>query len=79
MESLQEILSKKTFTPPDESVALKDYVSRRYKTKCRVVVSKSGITLTVPSSALAGTLQLEKDKLLRDCRIKTKLFIRYGR
>lgn len=78
MESLQEILSKKKFTPPSESKSVKDYIKRRYQSSCTVTVRKNDVTVSVANSALAGTLQLEKQKIIKACGIKGKLIIRTG-
>ncbi len=79
LESLQEILSRKKFTPPGESKAVKDYIWRRYRSACSVTVKKGDLIISVPNSALAGTLQLEKQKIIKTCGIKGKLIIRVGR
>lgn len=79
MESLQEILSKKQFSPPNEAKLIKDYIKRRYESSCTVTVRKDGLTITVANSALAGSLQLEKPRIIKACSIKGKLFIRVGR
>jgi len=78
MDSLQDILGQKNFTPPDEISAIKDYVKRHYNAACRVRVEKQAIILNVPSSGLAGTLQLEKQKLIDACSLQKKLIIRTG-
>jgi hypothetical protein len=79
MDSLQEILGKKDFTPPDEVAAIKEFISRRYKSPSSVRVERNALIVRVPSSALAATLQLEQRRLIEACRIKKKLIIRYGR
>ncbi|OGL34531.1 hypothetical protein A3F65_02720 [Candidatus Saccharibacteria bacterium RIFCSPHIGHO2_12_FULL_47_16b] len=79
MESLQEILSRKKFTPPKESQSVKDYIQRRYQSSCSVTVRKNDVTVSVSNSALAGSLQLEKQKIIKACGIKGKLIIRTGR
>lgn len=79
LESLQEILARKNFSPSDEAKLIKDYVQRRYQSKCSVMINKSGITVIVASSSLAGSLQMEKPKLIKACGLKGKLFIRTGR
>ena len=63
---------------PDEMKTLKEYVMHHYQSLCTVRVDKQTIILSVPNSALAGTLQLEKNKLLKDCGISKKLLIRIG-
>jgi hypothetical protein len=79
MDSLQEILGKRDFTPPDEIQTIKDYIERRYKSVSRVRVERNTVIIKVPSSALAATIQLEQRRLIEACRIKKKLIIRYGR
>lgn len=79
MDSLQDILSKKDFTPPDEITAVKEYIERRYKSPSRVRVERDALIVRVPSSALAATLQLEQRTLIDSCRITKKLIIRNGR
>lgn len=79
VDSLQDILGQKSFTPPDEMSALKDYVKRNYGRSCRVKIDKQVIVLSVPSSALAATLQMEKPKIIQTCGLKSQLVIRIGR
>lgn len=79
MDSLQEILGKKDFTPPDEVAAVKDFITRRYNSTSTVRVERDALIVRVPSSALAATLQLEQNHIIKACRIKKKLIIRYGR
>ena len=79
MDSLQEILGKKDFTPPDEVVAVKEYITRRYKSPSTVRVERDVLIVRVPSSALAATIQLEQRTMIDKCRITKKLIIRYGR
>ena len=79
MDSLQDILGKKDFTPPDEIASVKEYILRRYKSPSRVRVEHEVIIVRVPSSALAATLQLEQRRLIEACNLKKKLIIRTGR
>jgi hypothetical protein len=80
VESLQEILSRKNFTPPDELTVVKDYVMRRYKSSCSVKIERNALIVSVRSSALAGTLFLERQTLIEACNVKHRLVIRtaYG-
>ena len=78
MDSLGNILAGKDVSPPDEMKALKSYVMKRYQSIASVRIDKQTIILSVPNSALAGTLQLEKNKLLKECGITKKLLIRTG-
>ena len=79
MDSLQEIMSRKNFTPPDEMEVIKQYVKRRYKSVCRVKIERDTIVLHLPGSALAATVQMERQQLIEKCNLTKKLFIRYGR
>lgn len=79
MDSLQEILGKKDFTPPDEIGAVKEFITRRYNSTSTVRVERDVLIVRVPSSALAATLQLEQRRMIEACRLKKKLIIRYGR
>ena len=79
MDSLQDIMGKKSFTPPDEMAAIKDYVKRKYKSTCRVKISHDVLLVHVPSSALAATLQLDRHNLTKACGVTKKLVIRTGR
>lgn len=78
MDSLQEILGKKDFTPPDEVEAVKAYIKRTYQSNSYVRLERGALIVRVPSSALAGTLQLEKQKIVEKCGVKNKLVIRTG-
>ncbi|HET7827702.1 MAG TPA: hypothetical protein VFK97_02440 [Candidatus Saccharimonadales bacterium] len=79
MDSLQDILGKKNFRPPDEIASVKDYIQRRYKSPSRVRVERGMVIVRVPSSGLAATLQLEQNRLIEACNLKKKLIIRVGR
>lgn len=76
MESLQDILGKKNFTPPDEMAVVKDYIRRRYKSTCSVKLERNALIVSVRSSALAGTLFLERQTLIETCNVKHRLVIR---
>ena len=79
MDSLQEILGKKSFSPPDEMQALRDYVQRRYKRNSFVKLQRDVIILSVQSSALAATLQLDRNNIIKACNLSRKLVVRSGR
>jgi hypothetical protein len=80
MDSLQDILSGKSFTPPDELAAVKNYIARRYKSSCKVQVEHNTVIVTAPNSALASTLHLESQLLMEKCNLGDKrLVIRTGR
>jgi hypothetical protein len=78
MDSLQEILGKKDFKAPDEITAVKQYILRRYKSPCRVKIQRETLIISVPGSALAATIYLERQQLIKACGIKAKLVVRTG-
>jgi hypothetical protein len=79
MDSLQDILGQKDFTPPDEIAAIKDYIKRRYDSPVRIKIEKKAIIVSVPSSALAATIYLERQSLIEQCNLKQRLVVRTGR
>jgi hypothetical protein len=79
MDSLQDILGKKDFTPPDEIANVKEFIMRRYNSPSRVRVERDALIVQVPSSGLAATLQLEQRALIEACRLNRRLIIRTGR
>ncbi|HET9850351.1 MAG TPA: hypothetical protein VFP35_01865 [Candidatus Saccharimonadales bacterium] len=79
MDSLQDILSQKDFSPPDEIKSLRDYVKRKYKSNSYIKLEREAVILSVPSSALAATLQLERTAIAEACGLTKKLVIRFGR
>jgi hypothetical protein len=79
MDSLQDILSKKDFTPPDEIAVVKEFITRRYNSPSSVRVERDVLIVRVPSSALAATLHLEQRAMIEACRLDKKLIIRFGR
>lgn len=79
MDSLQEIMGRKNFRPPDEMEAIKEYVTRRYNSSCKIKIERDTIVLSLPGSALAATVQMERQSLIDACGLTKKLFIRYGR
>lgn len=78
MESLQDILGQKNFTPPDEIAVVKEYVLRRYNKPCSVKLQRGALILSVRGSALAATIQLERNRLIEVCNLTQKLVIRAG-
>jgi hypothetical protein len=78
MDSLQDILGKRDFIPPNEVTAVKEFILRRYKSPSTVRVERDVLVVRVPSSALAATLQLEQRTMIDRCGITRRLIIRYG-
>ncbi len=79
MDSLQDILGSKKFSPPDEMDRIKNYIQSKYKTVAKVKLSRGAFIVSVPNSALAATLYLERQAMIKACNIKDKkLVIRTG-
>lgn len=79
MDSLQDILGQKSFTPPDEVLAVKAYIRRKYQSESRIKLDHDAMIVYVPNAGLASTLQLERNKIIVECKLKNKLVIRLGR
>jgi len=79
MDSLRDIIGRKKYETPDEMAALRDYVSRKYQSSCRIKADGEALIMSVPSSALAATLQMEKPMILAKLKITKRLVIRIGR
>jgi hypothetical protein len=78
MESLAEILSRKQFKAPDEVTSLKAYIEKHFDVKPKITVRGKNLILSVPNSALAGTLQMKKPNIIKACNLKSQLIIRVG-
>jgi hypothetical protein len=79
MDSLQDILGNKHFTRSSESSLIKEYIKRRFDSKCTVKIDKTVIIVSVPNSALAATIYLERQNLIEQCGLKQRLVVRTGR
>lgn len=80
MDSLQDILGKRQFKAPDEIAAIQGYIQSHYKSDSSVRAEKDVVFIAVPSSTLAATLQLERQKIIDSCGLNNKrLVIRTGR
>lgn len=80
MDSLGDILGKKNFAQPTEMTAIKAYIKRTYQSNCIVRLDHDTLIISVPSSGLAATLQLEKNQLIEKCNLgKKKVVIKNSR
>ncbi len=80
MDSLGGILAGKTFNAPDEISLIKKHIKERYESDCRVNLQNDAVIITVPNSALAGTLRLQQQELITKCQLdKKRLVIRIGK
>ncbi len=79
MDSIGEVLGKRDFAPPNEIALIREYINRRYQSKCYIKMHSGSVIVAVQSSALAGTLHLERQALIDTCGIRDKkLIIRTG-
>jgi hypothetical protein len=76
VDSLQDILGAKNFQAPDEMTAVKHFIRRRYKSPCQVKLQRGALIVSVPTSALAATIYLEREQLIKACGLKSKLVVR---
>jgi hypothetical protein len=78
MDSLQDILGANRLAPPDEMIAIKAYIKRRYKSPCQVKLQRDALIVSVSNSALAATIYLERQALIDSCNLTKKLVVRTG-
>jgi hypothetical protein len=78
MDSLNDILSRKDFEEPPESMAIKTYVRERFHTTVGVSVKPDTIIITARSAALAGTLRLHSHELTTTTQTDKRLVFRIG-
>ena len=78
VDSLQDILGQKDFSEPVEVEALKEYVKRHYNVSSSVRLQRDTLILSVPNSALAATLQMNRHNIAQSCNLSKKLVIRNG-
>jgi hypothetical protein len=76
MDSLQDILGSKSFTPPDEMNLIKDYVRRKYKSSSIIKIEKRAIIVSVPNPTLAAAIYLERQQLIDACGLDKRLVVR---
>ena len=79
MDSLGDVLKNKHVpVEPEEVRMVKAYVQRKFRTKVGIVVSERTLSIIAPHAALAGTLRLELNQIISECRITKKVYIRIG-
>lgn len=79
MDSLHDILSRKDFDEPPESLAIKDYVRKQFDETVAVQVREHDIIIATPSAALAATLRLQILTLQELVGTKKRLIFRIGK
>lgn len=77
-DSLFDILRKKDFDEPPESVAIKKFVHDTYQEDVAVTVRERDITIQVRSAALANTLRMQLPALKKAANTTKRLGFRIG-
>jgi hypothetical protein len=79
MDSLNDILSRKDFDEPPESMAIKKYVREQFDETVAVTVREREIIIAAPSASLANTLRMRVLALRRLVGNKRRLVFRIGK
>lgn len=59
-------------------VALREYVTQRYRITPIIKRQQDNFVIIVPSAALAGTLRLESRQIMKQCGLQQRLLVRIG-
>lgn len=78
MDNIKDLLNSDRFAEPSEVALIKQYIQDKYRTDSQVTIQDTQIIIAVPSSALAGTLQMELPKIKELCKTDKKLLVRIG-
>ena len=78
MDNLSDLLRAKKPQEPPQFQALKKYVLDHHNQDSKVSQSHLGYSLYVPNASLASTLHMEVPKIIAECNLDKKLFIRIG-
>lgn len=79
MDSLHDILSRKDFDEPVESLVIKKYVREKFDEAVAVQVREREIIIAAPSAALAGTLRMKVVELQKLLATDKRLIFRIGK
>lgn len=77
-DALGDILAKKSASEPAEIRAVKNFVREAFQSDCKVAVKPDQLIITVPNSALAGTLRFHIVELQAIVGSKNRIVIRIG-
>jgi len=78
MDSIADLMQAKKPNEPPQLQALKDYASKHHNIVIKCSVSQFGYQLIVPNASLATTRHMETPKIIEECQLDKKLFIRIG-
>ncbi|MBP9852755.1 MAG: hypothetical protein QG629_465 [Patescibacteria group bacterium] len=76
MDNLSDILSRKDFDLPSETVAIKNYVRRYYDKEIGVRVEPHTIIITAASSALISSLRMHVPGLQKAANTEKRILFR---
>jgi hypothetical protein len=79
MDSLNDILSRKDFDEPSESLAIKQYVREQFDEAVAVTVRERDIIIAAPSAALANTLRMRILAIQKLVGTQRRLVFRIGK
>lgn len=75
-DSLADILSRKNFDEPEESLAIKSFVLEKYGKSVAVTVREKDIIVTAQGAAFAGALRAQSRALQRAADTHKRLIFR---
>ena len=76
-DSIGDILNKqKRQSEPREFPVIRQFILDRYQEEHKLSMSNKNIIISVPNSALAGSLQMELHKLSELCQTEKRLILR---
>ncbi len=78
MDSMQDLLNIKKPQEPPQISAMKNYALKHHNVVVKCSVSQLGYSITVPNASLATTFHMESPKIVEECNLDKKLFIRIG-
>ncbi len=80
-ESLGDILKKRGSAQrePEEFSIIRKFVQDRYSVTPALALSRGGISITVPSAAIAGNLRFDLYDIAKLLDSEKRLFVRIGR
>ena len=78
MDSINDLLSKKTPSEPPQVSALKDYARRNYDVEVSIRVSPKYFLISAPNAALAHKMRVDTVRITEECKLDKRLVIHIG-
>lgn len=76
MDNLSDILARKDYDEPSESIIIKRYVHEHFDIDVSVKVTKEVIMVYVRSASLMNTLRLQTVQIQRACQTEKRIVFR---